>query len=560
VLHIEQRGDRLDVSGASRLALCPCDAPPLSFGLSGATFTRGELFLRWPRLYVGPLPVFLLPWLWIRPPDRPAFLPPTFTLRAHDGLLLGTGVKLPFRGQDQALRTLELRAAAYLKGGAEISTRLLLPTFSGTLVWDHLQQDRFVANMHGFFRLEVRPSVGVRLDLDAIRGPRGLRATPSLDLAARPFDVGVSEISAGWTPSTSTRARLGAGLLLRGRRGEGQIVWGPTASASAQGSAGSRGAWDTNLSLVMLSGGALGSTPLGRAYARLEALPRLGPLQTNSSLQFRARLAAPSQDKTLSYDAAAEARTELALPLVRTFPIGSNNHDHLTHHIAPLAEMAASVSHSAGGFFLPNRPRLGPFLGLAALGARSSLHGSSTTFDASAHAGVLVASSGTNALARLHLEGFSSLASATAEATATTRLVGASLDLAPGLDAFSELRLGPALGSALVVDLYGRTGGAGSLARSFGSAAPLLGDAFPLLADRGLALGAGFSSPFATAFNALARVDVDARSSTLLGARASLGYRHPNGCLSLELGASFRIVRAGFDGWLLIDLVPPLPR
>jgi hypothetical protein len=42
--------------------------------------------------------LLVLPWFWLRAPSRPGLLPPTVAWRGADGLLLGGGVHLPWRG------------------------------------------------------------------------------------------------------------------------------------------------------------------------------------------------------------------------------------------------------------------------------------------------------------------------------------------------------------------------------------------------------------------------------------------------------------------------------
>jgi len=544
----------IDLSGSARLALCPCDDPPVSIGVSAARLDADrDLFLRWPRLYVGPVPVFVLPWLWLRPADRPGLLPPFAALRGADGFLIGAGARLPWRGDDAKLRAIELRAAGYVKGGVEVSARLDAPTATGKIVWDHLREDRFVATSHGSLRSDARSSVVVAWDLDVLRGARGLRATPSLAEASSPFDVGAAEISVS-SDLRGARVSLGTGVALRAPRALGNFLGGPIFFTSIGGSAGSSGAWRTSLGFAMLGG-----APLGRVDASVEGTPLSGPLAVRTRLSSRARLAALPEEKAASGDVVAEARVEASVPLVRVFS-SSTTEAPIVHRVAPTLEIRAAAAREVGKFFSKMRPPLGPVVGLAALGATSSLgRAYAPSLDADARVGFLLSPRGALLLGWMSVEGAHDLFRARAEASASKAVTETSSSLASGLEAMAELGLGRSGGASVSLDAYGRTSASsGFLSRSLDPSGFLLGDAIGLLRGPGLYLGGAASTPLSRPLRASARVDVDARAARVLGARGSIGYLHPNGCLALELGLGARVGRPGVDAWLAVDLVPPL--
>ena len=546
----------VEIRGTARLSPCPCDKPPITVGISGARATgQGEIVLRWPRLYVGPVPVFVLPWLLLRPADRVGLLPPRIALRGADGALLGAGARFPWRGADGRIRAVEILAAGYVQGGVELGARIEAPTVTGRLTWDRLRQDRFVVDTHGFVRTDARPDVRIAWDLDAIRGARGLVATPALTAAAQPFDVGAAEVSMGFSPGRGAGAIVATGLTARARRGEGPIVWGPTAYAGASGAAGRSASWEASGTVAMLSGQT--TTPYARAEAGVEVAPRFGPLSTRARLGGRTRLAGP-EGEPFAWDAVAEARAEASFSLERAFA-AANDEAPLVHRVTPRIEARAAVGQGAGTFFQALRPDLGPLLGLAALGVSSSLgRAFGSSIEADARGGLVVTDRGASAIGWASVEGTRGIVTARIEAMASAGSEDRPDAAEDGVSAVAEVRVGRPDGEMALLDVYGATEGAGALARSLGGGL-LLGDTVGLVAGRGLVLGLGGSRPLFGDLAANIRADADLFTRALVGMSGALSYRHPDGCMAATLGASRRAGRPGVDVWLTVDLVPPLP-
>jgi hypothetical protein len=554
--------DRVAVDGTGRLAPCPCDRPPVTIGFSGArTFGRGDLLVRFPRLLVGPVPIFALPVLWLRAPDRPGLLPPVFALRGADGLIVGEGVRLPWRGAGGAQSALELRAAGYFQGGVELSARLDTPSSTARLVWDHLRKDRVVADAHGSLRPARPHELALAWDLDALRGPRALRATVSLAQAARPFDTGTVEASMRLGSGGDLGALLATGLLARARRGQGPLLFGPLATLAASGSLGPHGTWDASAFGAALAGpGAAhpGATPVGRAAVGLEQDLRPGPFDLRLAARGRARVAAPADISSVAWDAVAEVRVEARLPLVRVLAEPMPGEAPLVHWIAPVVEARAALARGAGAFFEASRPAAPPLHGLATAGVFTALgraYGGALRLDA--RAGLLGKTGGALPVAWARLDASVEIAAARAEITT----VGTPSNPGPdtGLAALAEIRAGRAVGPMLAADMAVRAGSGGALARAVAPSPTPIGDALGLLADRGLTFGAEARAPLPMDLFVRARADVDPRASALLGVSATLSYRHPGGCGSIELGGARRVGRPGVDVWLALDLVPPLP-
>jgi hypothetical protein len=124
-LRLQRNGKAVVLQGDAWAALCPCPNPPITFLVSGARLEPpGDLVLRFPRLAIAGVPVLGLPWLWLRSADEIGILPPVVAVRGADGLLLGSGVHLPWR-HGEAIEGLDILAGGYLKGGAEVGARLV---------------------------------------------------------------------------------------------------------------------------------------------------------------------------------------------------------------------------------------------------------------------------------------------------------------------------------------------------------------------------------------------------------------------------------------------------
>ena len=179
------RGPRgLVIDGKGRVAFCPCPNPPVSFGFRSAVLAPPtDLVLKHPTVRLGSVPVFWLPYLWLRSPARVALLPPRLAWRGGDGFLAGAGVHLPF---SNARSSLDVTGSGYVKGGVELDTRLTTPTTTTRVRWDHLRESLLALDARG----STEPVAGSTFawSADAVRGPRGLAATILLEDAARRYD------------------------------------------------------------------------------------------------------------------------------------------------------------------------------------------------------------------------------------------------------------------------------------------------------------------------------------------------------------------------------------
>ena len=538
-------------AGDGRVAFCPCADPPVTLGFSGARITTtGDLFVRSPRLYLFGVPVFALPYFWLRAPSQPGFLFPSISLRGADGLFLGSGVHLPFLEADGAPRAFDFTAAGYVKGGFEIGAHLTTPETSASLTVDHLRRDRVVIAARGAL---ASRGASLAWEADAIRGARASEATIDLEAAARPFDHAGVEGSFR-AASGPVIAGFTAGAVARGARGEGPFVAGPSARFAASGSIGEVGAWSASAGGLVLGNTIRGAAlPIGRAALTAAIDARPGPFTLRLAAAGRAEVAidAPSAP---SRDAAASARIELDLPLQRAFPRGDGEAP-WQHRVAPSIAVAASASAQHGAFFAPLSLAAPPGLGLAAGGITTSFgRADGPALRLEARGGATLASAGVVPLVSGRL-------------TASAPLVAGSLEVAAvpasrakylsGSALIGRARLGALDGLRLSLGLAGQTAEGARAARSLAdlrSDAP--GGELSYLATAGWTGSAEAMIPWIGVMQSGARADVDLGAGQLLALRGVTEYRNPCGCLALGASAAHRLGRGGVDVIFTVDLTP----
>lgn len=544
----------LDVEGSGRVALCPCPDPPVALAFRGARIDSvGDLHLRSPRLELFGLPVFWLPHFWLRPPDQPGLLFPSIALRGADGLLLGSGVHLPFREADGAARAFDLTAAGYVKGGVELGARLTTPDTLTRVVADRTRGDRVVIEARGAL---VAPGASLTWEADAIRGERARSGTIDLDAAARPFDHAAIEGTVR-AASGSTLGGVTAGAVARAARGQGLFVAGPTARFAASGAIGSVGVWSASAGGLLL-GDAIpdAALPIGHAALSTEIDVRPGPFTILVAAGARAEVAgdvpaAPSRD------AAAGARIELDLPLRRDFERGDGEAP-WRHRIAPSLLVAASASARRGSLFAPISLASPPGIGIAAAGITTSFGrtaGPALRFEA--RGGAALHDGGASALVAGRL-------------TASAPLVTTSLEVAsvpaspaPGTALIGRVRLGAEAGPGLALGLAGQTGRGARAARALADLrSPAAGGELPYFAASGWTGSAEATIPWLGVMRSGARADVDlgggaaSASASILALRGVTEYRHACDCLALGVSAAHRIGRDGVDVVFAVDLAP----
>ncbi len=547
--------DAVAFEGEGRVALCPCPDAPITFVFKGGRFSPpGDLLVRFPRVELFGVPVFALPILWLRGPDQLGVLPPIVAYRGASGLLLGAGLHVPLPRSAEGARSLDLRAAAYVQGGAEIGAFLSTPRGRLRIVADEIRGHRVVLDAAGSTPAADRPDLDLAWDLDAVRGDRARSGTVDLGQAAQPFDSAAAAVIAR-APTAAASALISTGVLGRSRRGEGPLVIGPWAGVSLGGPLARLGSWSADAEGLALGNALPGSAlPIGRAAIRAELDARKGPLRLRVESGGRAAIAGDRPNGAPSLDVAIGARFTAELPLVRAYG-GAPGEAPLVHWIAPALDLGVARGVEQGRFFQPLGLLASPGLALASAGLSTALGrfaGPSLRLDL--RGGALASAAGTEPLIEGRLRAEGPIASASLITVAVTR------PASPAAALLAHLRLGASRGPTLRLDLAGASSGDARAARllaGWTSAVPL---ALPaLLAAPGWTVGAETSLPFTETLRGALGGTLDAGTGELYALRARGDYRHPCGCLALGLTGSRRLGREGVDLILSVDLGASAP-
>ncbi len=538
-LRVERTSRGVLVDGAGRLALCPCPDAPVTIGFRAATLAPPtDVLIEQPTLYLGDVPVLWLPYLWLRSSDRLGLLPPKVAWRADGGLLLGSGVHAPLGARS----TLGLRAAGYLRGGAQVEARLSTPRSETEVRWDHYRQS--LLGLDSRASLRGPGAARVNWDVDAIRGPRGRRGLLELEPAARRYDrLAVAAVLAR-APVT-----LGLGARALDARAEPVTelgVAGPFVSLGAGAALGSSGNL-AGLTRVQSLSDADGFTE-SRVDQDLELslAEVVGPLSLAITARQRSRSRILPDDTSLAAWGGAGAR--VALPLVRSFG-AERPFVHLVEPDAELGLLLASQAAPGALRVLPEGAAAGAFAGArTALGRR----GSRSAAELRLAAGAITEVGDPGALdPDLAVKG---------HVLAADELVAARLDAgvvpdAASLVLISRVRLGRADGLHLAAHAEGSLGGEPLLSRFVDSDrwdAPLLG-----WFDRpGWSGGGGVVVPWTEWLASTAATEWDLSAGRWLSIRGGTGYRHPCGCLGVVAWAGQRLGRDGVDAWVSLNLLP----
>ena len=381
-------------AGDARAALCPCPDPPITFLAAGGRFEPpGDLVLRFPRLAVAGVPVVALPWLWLRAPDRVGILPPLVTVRGADGLLLGSGVHLPWRGSEGEVEAVDLLAGGYVKGGAEIGARLVTAGSDASVIADLVRGTRVALDSPR--RVRPRGPCGARQRRRGVddgrrpRRPRALRhrgsrlppRCPSTPPPPRPRCAPRRDRRAQSSPAAPSRARSAAkapSLPARARRWR----W---AGQSAPSDRGAPTPW-ASCSATATPGPRSPALTLGRASAGAEIDARPGPFALRVAVRARAQFAGDEA----SSESAAAARLDLELPFARAFdagtaasPMGLRPAEPgsapypaeapLVHWIIPSLSIRGALAEQRGPFFVPLGGVVPPASWIAAAGLSTAI-------------------------------------------------------------------------------------------------------------------------------------------------------------------------------------------
>ncbi len=552
----------LKVTGDGRIAFCPCLGEPVAVAFPAAVVAPpGDLFLTRPRLEIAGVPVFWLPYFWLRSPSRVGLLAPEVSYRGADGVFLGEGLHLPWRDGD-GKDGLDLRAGGYVLGGAAVEGTLRTPSSVTTMRWDDLGTSGLAVDARGALATE---RTSVAWDADLLRGARGVESTTDLDAAARVYDRAAAEASlhfhgdGGWV--------LAAGVWTESLRGSGLSevdAAGPVVRARSSGAIGGAGAYDVTAEGGSVSGAGLapyGNLAFGRADAGVLLASRLGPLGASFAwrgatdvLNDNENTGGPHGDQ--GYDAAMKLRGRLALPVGRVF-VSDDPSDPWRHRIEPelvVEGLGAQGDGLAGDLTSAGGER--GAVGIAAAGVSTTLgrwaarRGLEAAVDVGGASGQDEPSA---VLARWRFAGSTPFVGLGAEG-ADLLPPSASASRAWGHAMAGRLRLGPERAFHVGLLVAGRDGVDPVLARALTDAPLAASSGF--LATTGWTSGARATVPITTLVTARAGGDVDLTAQKLVGVRGSLEVHDKCQCLALRLSAAERLGRDGVDVWVSVDLAP----
>jgi hypothetical protein len=530
-----KRGPRgIGVEGGGDIAFCSCGKPPVTLGYSSVIIAPpSDVLIKHAVLRAGGVPLVWLPYLWLRSPDRLALIFPSAEWRGEDGLLLGTGVHVPFEANQgrPAERALDVGAMGYVRGGGRLDARLFTPDTTTFVRFDHRGQSALSVEAHG--AIDAQKAAIFAYDVDASQGVRGRRSLSSLEAAARRYD----------------HARFGVGstggllLALGGRLDAPRGAWfseprqlGPFALLASGGDLGRRTSYSLDLAAVSTTQ----SSERRRGNAETRGLERLTLESSRSLGPLLGKLGVFEQGELVSEPAQAllqlrsGAGLSLSMPLVRRF-------DSFTHLVSP--ELTTRLERRWDG---------------ASASKVIATSGVTSALGAGPRAGAL----------RLRVA--AGLAGAPADVTPITiaalsadarlfgvRLSGAAEPRRRAAEASSRVRLGARGGTTLIGYAEARTEAAPSFTAAEGQV-----DVLPTFQDlggydrAGLSTGADLTLALASVFQVGGGADADPIDQKLLGVRAFARYRHACGCVALGAFGSKRTGRGGVDLGINLDFMP----
>lgn len=531
-----KRGPRgIAVEGGGDIALCSCDAPPVTLGYSSVIIAPpSDVLIKHAVLRAGGVPLVWLPYLWLRSPDRLALIFPSVEWRGEDGLLLGAGVHVPFDSNQgrPALRALDVGGYGYVTGGARVDARLLTPETTTFVRFDHKDQSALTIDAHG--AITTQQAATAAYDVDASLGARGRRALSSLEAASRRYDH--ARVGVGSTGNLLFA--LGAAAdAPRGAWFSDPLGLGPFALLAAGGALGDRTSYALDIGAA--SGLRAGERRTDNAETRglerlsLESARSFGPLLGRVGAFEHGELT--SEPAQALFKLRSGAGLSLSLPLARRF-------EQLTHLIAP--ELSGRLERrfwdGAGDNRMITTGGVTTALGAGPRSAAARLR---------VAAGVAGAPEAATPV---------TLAALSADARFIgVRLSGVAEPRERAAEATAKLRLGARGGTVLTAYAEART----RRAPSFGAGESQV-DVLPTFQDvggydrQGLSTGADLTFAIARVLYVGGGADADPLDEKLLGARAFARYRHACGCVALGVFGSKRAGRDGVDAGLNLDFMP----
>lgn len=527
-----RRGPRgIGVEGGGDIAFCSCDRPPITLGYGSVTIAPpSDVVVKNAVLRAGGLPIFWSPYLWLRSPDRVGLIFPSAEWRGADGLLLGSGVHVPFESNQgrPASRALDVSGFGYTRGGARVEARLLTPHSTSLVRWDHRAGTALGVDAHGAARGQTAAIWAYDADLSL--GPRGRAGLSSLEAAARRFDHG--RLGVGSTGGSVLA--WGAGMDAPRAWSRGPLPVGPFALLATGGAWGEA----TSYAVELGATSAWSTAEARRSNAETRALERTRVETALSTGPVLLQFAAFQQGEALSESAQAVSKLRAGAGLLVSAPL-VRHFGRLTHLLVP--EIAARFERQLQDGGAESVP-------LATAGFATAWGGRARGPAARVQLAAGVLGMTPEPVAQASLVADARLVG--------MRVVGVAEPRLRAAEATARLRLGARGGATLTTYAEARTIRPPDLGATHGPGqllppAQRLGgyDREGLTAGAELSLGLG---PVLIGGGA----DTDPIEGNLLAVHGVARYRHACGCLGLGAFAGARDGRPGFDAGLSLDLMP----
>jgi hypothetical protein len=509
------------------------------------------------------VPVFWLPFFWLRSAGRVGLLPPEVAYRGADGLFLGDGVHVPWKRDDET-NGLDVRAGGYVEGGVDVDARMTTDKTTTRVRWDRFKgDDGAVVDAHGTRAIDEGASVA--WDVDAIRGSRGVVATTDLDAASRAYDRASAEAS--WRVGNFVIASGVRGDAARGGDGVAIGAGGPFVRAHFGDAIFSSGAYDASIEAGALQGDSLPALSFARAEAGAHSSTQFGAALATFEVRAAGDAIAggpesATNDGNGGVDGAALARAQLALPLGRAFATSDAN-DPLLHRIEPRLVVGALATHAddaldatiGRGLALSLVRGAAWFSGVElvnALGFWGRRDGAELLASAGAVGDTSSALFVARARASSAFAWFALSVDGALVSAASNGSLPSSSSNSRGEVAIARLRVGPQSGVHIASWIAARNAVDPVVARLLTDAPLSPSNGF--LASTGTTYGASIAVPFGRRITLSGGGDGDANARELVAARTSLELHDPCGCFVVRASAAHRIGRDGVDAWITLDI------
>ena len=524
------------VKGPGLVAFCPCETTPISVGFSEAKVAPPtDLLIENAVVRVGGVPVFYTPVLWLRSPNRIGILSPHFGWRAQDGFWMGSGLHLPLKPSIVAgdSHVLDVTAGGYVRGGWDAGIQLTTPRTTTQIRLDHVQTTFIDMDARGSQQF-ARNSLSWSADL--LKGPRARTGFVSAEAASRQSDRARIELT-----HSDGGLVVGAGLRWEAWRAAALTstgLVGPQLRLAAGTPIDKFGQMESNTSIFAWSSGRQQSSVLAAHSADLGLDARPSVFATRLALHERFTYT-NSQPQNLRASIAG-AETRLSLPLVKSW---GNGNGIWSHWLEPFSKVSAAfVSDGLDGPASSYRTEAAQ-IGLNNLVGRG---GSDTAYQLEMRAGVVSS-------AQVQTTAFA----VRSRGTGRWLLVGADAVVSKNKSwlASSRIRFGDPRLATLSLRVDGRTARSISQSRWFTDEAWV-----PWL--RSWESRGGWTSTSETSLSPTewlavnGGIGADITAERTLFDFASIGYRHPCGCLAISATVSERLGRSGWDAWAMVDLMP----